>query len=146
MFRPSPEQLSKVLEQLPEPAYSLSLSLVGTGLRVGEAVGLKWEDVDFSSRTLTVRRDVWHGRIGSPKDDASERVVPLGPVLLANLKSRAKQPQRWVFETSVETPIDPHNVAQRQLHAVLERLELPKFSWHRFRKLHSTVHGSAGTD
>src|SRR6266700_6582870 len=146
MFRPSPEQLTKILEQLPEPAYSLSLLLIGIGLRVGEAVGLKWEDIDLSSRTLTVRRDVWHGRIDSPKYDASERVVPLGPVLLANLKSRAKQPQRWVFETSLGSPIDPHNVAQRQLHPVLERLELPKFSWHRFRKLHSTYMADQGVE
>jgi len=50
----------------------------------------------------------------------------------------------WVFETSVETPIDPHNVAQRQLHPVLERLELPTFSWHRFRKLQSTYMADQG--
>ncbi len=146
LFLPSPEQVAKILEQLREPSYSLMLLLIATGLRVGEAVGLQWEDVDLHTRTLTVRRNVWHGKLNTPKYQASERVVPLGPVLLANLQSRAKGPDRWVFETSVGTPVEPHNAAQRQLHPVLKRLNLPRFSWHRLRKLHSTYMADQGVE
>lgn len=143
-FLPSPEQVAAIFAQLPEPSYSLALLLIAAGLRVGEAVGLHWEDVDFTTRTLTVCRDVWHGKIDSPKYEASERVVPLGPILLANLRRRAKEPERWVFETRAGTPVDPHNLAQRQLHPVLERLGFPRFSWHRLRKLHSTYLADQG--
>ena len=146
LFLPSPEQVAKILKQLPEPSYSLMLLLIATGLRVGEAVGLRWEDVDLKARTLTVRRDVWHGKVATPKYEASERVVPLGPTLLANLQSRVKAPERWVFETRAGTPVDPHNLAQRRLHPVLESLKLPRFSWHRLRKLHSTYMADQGVE
>jgi integrase len=144
LFLPSPEQVAKILMQLPEPSYSLMLLLIATGLRVGEAVGLRWEDIDFAARAVTVRRDVWHGKVDTPKYEASERVVPLGPLLLGNLRSRAKEPGRWIFETHAGTPVDPHNLAQRQLHPVLQRLGFPRFSWHRMRKLHSTYLADQG--
>lgn len=146
VFLPSKKQLVAILTNLPEPSRTLTLLLIGTGLRVGEAVGLKWEDIDFSARTLTVRRDVWHGMVDSPKYECSERVIPLGPMILSRLQSRAKEADRWVFETSAGTPHDPHNLAQRQLHPVLESLQLPRFSWHLLRKLHSTYMADRGVE
>ncbi len=95
-------------------------------------------------KTLSVRRDVWHGKIDSPKYTASERVVPLGPVLAEHLERKAKGSERWVFEGNSGKPLDPHNLVRRQLHHVLDRLGLPRFSWHRLRKLHSTYLADLG--
>lgn len=144
LFLPTPGQVAEIFQQLPEPALTLALLAVGTGLRVGEAVGLLWEDIDLESRTLTVRRDVWHGKVGTPKYAASERVVPLGPVLVQHLQEKAGVPDRWVFEGNSGKPLDPHNLAKRQLYPVLDRLGLPRFSWHRLRKLHSTYLADLG--
>ncbi len=117
------------------------LLLVGTGLRVGEAMGLRGEDIDLNRRTLTVRRDVWHGWVNSPKYAASERVIPLGPILAEHLKGRGRNPEGWIFEGDSGKPLDPRNLARRQLYPALDRLGLPHFSWHRLRKLHSTYLG-----
>jgi len=141
VFLPTPDQLAQVILRLPEPSHLLMLLLVGTGLRVGEAMGLRGEDIDLNRKTLTVRRDVWHGRVNSPKYAASERVIPLGPVLAEHLKDRVINPGRWVFEGDAGKPLDPRNLARRQLHPALDRLGLPHFSWHRLRKLHSTYLG-----
>ena len=140
-FLPTPDQLALILNRLAEPSHLLMLLLVGTGLRVGEAMGLHWEDIDPDRKTLTVRRDVWHGKVNSPKYAASERVIPLGPVLLEQLQSRIGNPAHWIFEGKSGKPLDPRNLARRQLYPVLDRLELPRFSWHRLRKLHSTYLG-----
>src|SRR5207245_4766022 len=92
VFLPTPEQVVQILQQLPEPSYTLMLLLVGTGLRVGEAMGLRGEDIDLNRKTLTVRRDVWHGRVNSPKYAASERVIPLGPVLAGHVREKMAGP------------------------------------------------------
>ena len=141
LFLPTPDQLAKVFDALPEPSHLLMLLLLGTGLRVGEAMGLRCDDIDSDRKTLTVRRDVWHGKVNSPKYVASERVIPLGPVLLGHLHKRIRSPEGWVFVGKSGKPRDPRNLARRQLYPVLDRLGLPRFSWHRLRKLHSTYLG-----
>ena len=141
VFLPTPEQVAGILSRLPEPSFTLMLLLVGTGLRVGEAIGLCWEDIDLNRKDLTVRRDVWHGKVNSPKYAASERVIPLGPVLANHLKKNCNRDATWVFEGKSRAPLDPRNLAKRQLHPVLDRLGIPRFSWHRLRKLHSTFLG-----
>ncbi len=85
VFLPTPDQVALILSQLRDPSHLLLLLLVATGLRVGEAMGLRWEDIDLKRKTLTVRRDVWHGKVNSPKYVASERVIPLGPILTEHL-------------------------------------------------------------
>jgi len=95
----------------------------------------------MNRKTLTVRRDIWHGRVNSPKYAASERVIPLGPVLGAHLRGRVGAGDSWIFAGNSGSPIDPKNLAKRQLHPVLDRLKIPRFSWHRLRKLHSTYLG-----
>src|SRR6266852_7121471 len=141
VFLPAPEQVAEILKQLPEPSFTLMLVLVGTGLRVGEAIGLRREDIDLNRNNLTVRRDVWHGKVNSPKYAASERVIPLGPILAKHLKERITTGKDWLFEGDSSKPLDPRNLAKRQLHPVLDRLGIPRFSWHRLRKLHSTYLG-----
>ncbi len=141
VFLPTPEQVAQILRQLPEPSYTLMLLLVGTGLRVGEAIGLRWEDIDLNRRNLTVRRDIWHGQVNSPKYAASERVIPLGPILAEHLQGKLNGAGSWIFKGDSGKPLDPKNLAQRQLHPVLDRLGMPRFSWHRLRKLHSTYLG-----
>jgi integrase len=102
---------------------------------------LRWEDIDPNRKTLTVRRDIWHGKVNSPKYAASERVVPLGPILAEHLQSKPGRANPWVFAGSSGKPMDPNNLAVRHLHPILDRLEMPRFSWHRLRKLHSTYLG-----
>jgi len=141
VFLPTPDQVVQILQQLREPSYTLLLLLVGTGLRVGEAIGLRRDDIDMSRKSLTVRRDIWHGHVNSPKYAASERVIPLGPILAEHMQGRLDGAGSWVFAGNTGKPLDPRNLAKRQLHPVLDRLGIPRFSWHRLRKLHSTYLG-----
>lgn len=65
------------------PIFSLML---GTGLRVGEATGLRWEDIDFENNTISVNHTLVyfnHSKggcyfgVNSPKTRAGERTVPM---------------------------------------------------------------------
>src|ERR1019366_8924650 len=60
--------------------------LAGSGLRIGEALGLNVSDVDFLRRTVKVERQrLQSGRIGPPKTPKSARSVPLGQVVIDEL-------------------------------------------------------------
>ncbi len=73
--------------------YPLVLTLARTGVRLGEALGLKWEDLDFVRRVMHVRRSYSGRRIETPKSGKS-RPVDLSPQLareLQELQTRRKR-------------------------------------------------------
>jgi integrase len=57
-----------------EALYVLAIT---TGMRSGELLGLKWEDVDFRAGTLRVNRTVFNGRVNAPKTSKSRRSIRL---------------------------------------------------------------------
>jgi integrase len=65
----------------------LVLPDAGTGLRVGELLGLKWQDVNFENLELHVRRSVVHQVIGRCKTEASAKPVPLDSFMSHDLLS-----------------------------------------------------------
>lgn len=48
--------------------YPLFLLLARTGMRIGEALALKWEDLDFARRSIAMKRSLVRGRITTPKN------------------------------------------------------------------------------
>lgn len=65
---------------------ALVVLLAGSGLRIGEALGLEVSDVDFLRRTVRVERQRYQdGSIAPPKTRQSARTVPLGRVVVDEL-------------------------------------------------------------
>jgi integrase len=67
-----------------------------TGLRVGELLALKWEDVDLVVGQLVVRRTLWHHQEGPPKGGRN-RKVPLSADAVAVLKGHRHLKGPYVF-------------------------------------------------
>ena len=65
--------------------YPFILTLARTGLRLGEAIALVWDDLDFTNRKIHVQRGYYKGRVSSPKSGKS-RVVDMSPQLEATLR------------------------------------------------------------
>jgi len=81
-----------------EPAfYPLLMFLLSTGCRKGEALGLKWQDVDFERGRLDVRRALVRGRLGTPKSGKARSVV-LSPDLAEMLWSLLGSRRRACLE------------------------------------------------
>jgi integrase len=72
-----PSQVAKILDALKEPHRTMVLLAAVTGMRASELFGLKWSDVDFERRLLFIRRTYYRGEFGLPKNETSERVIPL---------------------------------------------------------------------
>ena len=89
----TPEQLSTLLEKYPfGTAYYIPiLILFHTGVRIGELLGLSWEDIDFDTKTITLRRQIVYiskrGYFFSTlKTKTSNRYIVMDDFLLNELK------------------------------------------------------------
>jgi integrase len=127
---------------------------LATGLRRGEALGLRWKDLDLKAHTLSVRQQVvLSGKpaqptIQEPKSVAARRTLELDPLTLteltvhkerqAQLKANARlwQPLDLIFATRNGFPLNPNNVlrnfARLREDAGLE----PGFTLHDLRHTH----------
>lgn len=92
------DQFKEILEnlnKLQDEDHLLMTLLMLTGMRRGEVLGLKWEDIDFDSDLIHVRRNVTHPDgntpiIGTPKTKSGFRDIPLDPTLKHMLNSTNK--------------------------------------------------------
>jgi integrase len=84
---PSPDEIRAIITQLEGRWRPLLLTAIFTGLRASELRGLRWADVDLKRSELHVhqRADRWK-MIGRPKSETGERVVPLLPMVVKELR------------------------------------------------------------
>jgi integrase len=138
-----------LLEKLPEPSKSLVWLLVLTGLRVGELLALRWQDVDLKAGVLRVRRTLYEGHFDEPKTRSSARAVPLGPqgnLILSKFKPESlANAEALVFQSSRGTPLCRRNLSNRQLIPVCEELKIAGLNWHSLRHANATLLDSVGT-
>lgn len=92
----SPAQVREFLAHVREDRlHPLYLLVVTTGLRRGEVIGLRWDDVDLDSAMVVVRRSVIQigGEIveGAPKTKHSRRIVPLDSTTVAVLRAHRRR-------------------------------------------------------
>ena len=135
----SADQLAAfLLEAKHSGVFEMYYIELATGLRRGELLGLKWEDIDFTAQTLRVRRQV--GRINGEVREAplktknAYRTISLGTDAVGVLKQqREKQPSSsYVVPGPTGGPIAPDSVLH-MLHRVLDRAGLPEIRLHDLR-------------
>ncbi len=122
------------------------------GLRQGEALALRWQDVDLDGSTLRVNRQLQRVRGGgglvfSESKNASRRIVGLPQRAMSALKSHRKRQLEeklgpgplyadsdLVFASKHHgTPVDAQNVVNRHYKPLLERAGLPPIRFHDLR-------------
>jgi integrase len=138
-----PSQVARILNALQEPHRTMVLLVAVTGMRASELFGLKWSDVDFERRLLFIRRTYYRGEFGLPKNETSERVIPLSPRLLAALHAHKQHVRHssmdLMFPNAVGKPYEPNNLLKRMLHPTLSSLGLIKTGWRAFRRSVATA-------
>ena len=146
------EQLASFLREAKESGvFEMYYIELATGLRRGELLGLKWEDLDLEQCTLRVQRQV--SRINGEVVEAplktknSYRTISLGEDAVGILKKQKKKcgDSEYVFPSPTGGPISPDSVIQ-MLHRVLKRAGLPKVRFHDLRHTFATVALQNGVD
>jgi len=146
------EQLTSFLREAKETGvYEMYYIELATGLRRGELLGLKWQDIDMVNGTIRVQRQVARidGEIVEAplKTKNSYRTVSIGPDAIEVLKEQKKKvgDSEYVFPSPNGGPISPDSVLN-MLHRVLERAGLPKIRFHDLRHTFATLALQNGVD
>jgi integrase len=123
-------------------ARTLTFVALGTALRRGELLALRWRDVQLPEGLLRVREALVKGRFTTPKSRSSRRLIELGP------RTRQLLTKHWresafagddelVFcHTQRGTPLDPSRLARCYLRPALARAGITK----PFRPFHDLRH------
>jgi integrase len=155
--RPSPEEIRPLSREQTKTLLevvkgedrfeALYVLAVTTGLRQGELLGLKWEDVDLRDGVVQVRRTLARHQtrllLGEPKTKRSRRTVQLTEAAVKALNGHfARQMvQRTllgelyehhglVFATQKGTLVNPTNLRKRSFEPLLEKAGLPAIRFH----------------
>jgi integrase len=157
----TPEEAHQLIETSAEDRLrALWIAALGTGLRQGELLGLRWDDVDLEARRLRVCHTLARvdGKLVllEPKTDRSRRTIMLPEVVVAALsayRTRQKMERlvagsRWidsghVFTTTIGTPLETAGVT-RAFQRALTRAGLPKSRFHDLRHAAGTFALSQG--
>jgi integrase len=153
----SAEQVKMLLETAcGDRLEALFVLAIHTGLRQGELLGLKWEDVDLESCALRVRRTLATAKGGSilmaPKTKGSRRSVKLTQgavdVLRSHLQRQLQEIDKagalWrenglVFASEIGEPLNRHHLTSRHFKGLLKRAGLPEIRFHDLRHTCATL-------
>ena len=157
----SPAQAKRLMETLKTCSMgSLFTVMLTTGMRRGEALGLRWEDVDLEKGVIHVRQQLQriNGELKATevKTDRSRRSINLAePTVVALKEHKAAQKRErlaspaWtetghVFTTGLGTPLDPRNVA-KQFESNCLKAKIGKWHPHELRHSAATLMLATGT-
>ena len=149
------KEVRSLLGALAMREQTMVLFDVVTGLRASELFGLKWVDIDFNKNEVSVTRSVVMQVVGSCKTEASQKSVPLDPVLARTLctwrdHAKYKAAGDWVFASPFSKGRKPYwgqSIMSNQIRKVARRVGISKkIGWHTFRHTCATLLRASGAD
>jgi integrase len=152
---PTPEEMAQLIRANRQTRwYPLWVWFVVTGSRLGEALALQWQDIDWEKGQVTIRRalsgDAARRILKHPKSASGVRTLQMGPKLTRILQEHARNQQDWqrlagsqwvesghVFTTQQGKLLGKRNI-ERAFKQALARAALPDAI-----RIHDLRHGSA---
>lgn len=139
--------------------YALYVLAITCGLRFGEVLGLRWNNIDLNAKTLTLTHQLskHDGSFLPLKTAKSKRTIRLSDMALKALKGhrlrqaeeRLKVGELWhdldlVFCTEIGTPLNQSNVRNRSFYPILEKAGIRRIRFHDLRHTCATLLLSQG--
>lgn len=125
---------------------------LATGLRRGELLGLKWTDINYEARTISIRRQIQRleGVVQEAplKTKNAYRSIAVSQELLDILRAKQEEENgrsQYVFSSPTGGPISPDSVLH-MLHRVLHRAGLEQLRYHDLRHSFATLALQNGVD
>ena len=141
----SADEMARIVSSADEPLGTICFVLSSTGMRIGEVLALRVEDLDYQRELIHVRSSVYAGTLGTPKSEASIASLPMPPVLATRLKAflAAKHFRQnglgLLFANRRGRPFSANKLREKKLRPLLSSLGIQVAGFHTFR------HGVATT-
>jgi integrase len=146
------EEFQKLTRQLEEPFHTIALVCVCFGLRISEALALRWSDVDWLNGKLNVERGIVHQVVDDVKTPESSRAMHIDGAMLTGLKdwkqlAQFSGPDDWMFASPVQIGRLPISYAGvwSALKKAAAKAGIGHISSHAFRHSHRSWLDAVGT-
>ncbi len=132
------DELNRLVKHVGDGWHGLMVRLMAqTGIRIGEALGLRWQDVDTLTGRIHIRQRVRAASVNAPKSENGKREVPLSEALGRDLtahwmESPFSKPEDLVFPTATGKPQHATNL-YRWFTPAAERAGVPWAGFHTLR-------------
>ncbi len=146
----APDEAQRLLDALPDRDRAIWATALYAGLRRGELMALRWEEVDLAAGLIRVERsydDKGHVEI-EPKSRSGRRTVPIVGALrdaLVDHRARQGRDEGLVFGSTEETPFQPSNL-WRRAQTAWKRAGLEPIGLHEARHTFASVLIAAGVN
>lgn len=138
--------------------HALYALLLSVGLRVGEALGLTWGDLDLKANSLHIRQQLSEvrGRLSltEPKTAAARRKIDLPQMAAQALRDHRQRalaggtyhnPMGLIFTDTEGHPVRKSNLRRRSFGPLLKRAGLPRLRLHDLLHTAASLHLAQGT-
>lgn len=139
--------LGKTYTELSNLFYTLFLLLIRSGIRIGEALALEWDDIDFKMRTAKITKnwDYIRHLIGPPKNN-KPREVYLTPMVVKALKKI--KAERKIITLGESQPIfidsQGNRLKHKPIYRALHKIAPRKIRIHDLRHTYATLRVAKG--
>jgi len=121
---------------------TMALLALHTGLRLGELFGLRWQDVDFANRQLTVRQSIVNSVVGVPKN-YRERTIPLTSDVVVAFSALPRRGE--LVLTRKNGKALSRGMAQNAIKHACRRAGIQQIGWHVLRHTFASHLAAANT-
>ncbi len=156
------KQFLDYLEDLDQSSYEnffdyvLYKTLLASGCRIGEALALKWSDIDLKKGTISISKTLnRYQETNTPKSKAGLREIDIDKATVSLLKQYKKrqQVQSWQLGRSEGIVFTPFTtkyayacLLRKRLQSHFKAAGVPDISFHGFRHTHATIMLYAGIE
>ncbi|WP_345969461.1 tyrosine-type recombinase/integrase [Sulfurimonas sp. HSL1-6] len=137
------EEMKRIIDHADDDLQAFCALGFFTGMRSGEMIGLRWEDIDFKRREISISRAIKMGSVSTPKTQSSNRTIdildPLMPYLKEQYERTGEQGTYVFLNKDNEHYYDIKRIRNTRWTKLLKKLDIEYRTIYQMRHTFATV-------